>query len=180
MILAILACEIGFWVFLVLGLITRYPLGMPKLGIAFLYSTPLIDLVLVCLVIMHLRAGAEVHFTHALAAFYIGFSVAFGHKAIAKADRFYQRRFLGRDVPEPVRQGAFMEELKTFGRAVVAVCIAAAVIALSVKLSGAEELEQWYSTLTMVVVVWFFFGPVWVLVFPKKQADREAKEPVAP
>ena len=42
----IVACEIGFWVVIALGLITRYIFKREKLGFFFLALTPVIDLIL--------------------------------------------------------------------------------------------------------------------------------------
>ena len=42
---AIVACEIGFWVVLAAGLLTRYVLRRPRAGAALLVCVPLVDLV---------------------------------------------------------------------------------------------------------------------------------------
>lgn len=173
MLIAILVCEIGFWVFLALGLLARYPLNMPKLGMALFYATPLIDLLLLAFVMIHLRSGAEVHFMHGIAALYIGLSVAFGHLTIASMDRLYQRKVLKRDVEISTAKSPLAKEMNYFLRATVAMGIAAAVIALVVQLTGAIELEQWYGRLVSVLVIWFILGPLWVLLFPKKSAVQE-------
>ena len=40
MVYAIIACEIGFWVLIAAGLLAKYPLGMPQLGLVLLALTP--------------------------------------------------------------------------------------------------------------------------------------------
>ncbi|TFD54052.1 hypothetical protein E3T55_05065 [Cryobacterium frigoriphilum] len=102
MILAVLiACEIGFWVVIVLGLLARYLLEARTLGLILLSLAPVIDLVLLITTAVHLRSGAEAEWVHGLAAVYIGFSVAYGHQLIRWADIRFAHRFA--DGPAPMR-----------------------------------------------------------------------------
>lgn len=55
---AIVACEIGFWVAIVGGLVARYVARKPRLGAALLIAAPLIDVVLLALVAADLLGGA--------------------------------------------------------------------------------------------------------------------------
>lgn len=95
----IIGCEIGFWVFVLAGLVCRYIFRLKKLGKVLLYSTPLIDLALVIATVYDLRGGAEATFAHSLAAVYIGVSIAFGHRMISWADERFAHRFA--NGPEP-------------------------------------------------------------------------------
>jgi hypothetical protein len=95
----IIGCEIAFWVFIVVGLVFRYMLRMPKPGAALLLCTPLIDLALLVATVIHLNGGAEADFTHGLAAIYIGVSIAFGHSMIRWADERFAHRFAGGPPP---------------------------------------------------------------------------------
>ena len=95
----IIGCEIGFWVFVLAGLLCRYIFRLKKLGFLFLLGTPLIDLALVVATVYDLRGGAEATFAHSLAAVYIGVSIAFGHRMIKWADERFAHRFAGGPVP---------------------------------------------------------------------------------
>ena len=64
----IIACEIGFWVFVVLGLLARYVLRRPRTGFVLLAMTPVVDLVLLTAVIINLQGGGTATFFHGLAA----------------------------------------------------------------------------------------------------------------
>ena len=98
----ILACEIGFWVAIVLGLAARYLLRRPVLGAGLLVMAPVLDLVLLVATALHLRSGAEPGAAHALAAIYLGFSIAYGHAMIRWADVRFAHRFAGG--PPPVKK----------------------------------------------------------------------------
>lgn len=170
MLIAILACEIGFWVAIALGLITRYPLNRPRLGKALLYSTPLIDVLLLSFVVIHLRSGAEPHLTHGIAALYIGFSVAFGHQVIEWADRTYRCKINKENVPEPQRGTPMQREISSFGRALLAAAVAAAIIEITILAASnplaAETLRSWHQTLLIILGIWLVTGPVWQLFSP--------------
>ncbi|ANE46561.1 membrane protein [Paenibacillus swuensis] len=97
----IIACEIGFWVFVLAGLFCRYILQYRKLGTALLYCTPLVDLVLLIATVIHLKNGATADIMHGVAAIYIGVSVAYGHRMITWADQRFAHRFVGG--PPPVK-----------------------------------------------------------------------------
>ncbi|WP_138754702.1 hypothetical protein [Paenibacillus sinopodophylli] len=95
----IIGCEIGFWLFVLGGLLCRYIFRLKKLGKVLLFSTPLIDLALVIATVYDLRGGAEATFAHSLAAVYIGVSIAFGHRMIKWADERFAHRFAGGPAP---------------------------------------------------------------------------------
>jgi hypothetical protein len=82
----IVVCEIGFWVVLLSGLLARYALRRPRLGAALLLLTPLVDVVLLVAATVDLRQGAEATAVHALAAIYVGVSVAVGPSMVRWAD----------------------------------------------------------------------------------------------
>lgn len=79
----IVACEIAFWVVIILGLVTRYVLKRNRLGMFFLALTPVIDLLLLVVTTVDLYRGAVATMAHAIAAVYIGVSIAFGKSMIA-------------------------------------------------------------------------------------------------
>lgn len=98
--LLIIACEIGFWVFILLGLFFRYIAGMKKIGLLFLAATPVLDLLLLIATAADLYNGAKADTLHALAAVYIGVSVAFGSRMIKWADVRFAHRFAGGPKPD--------------------------------------------------------------------------------
>lgn len=90
----IVACEIAFWIVIVLGLVTRYIFKRKRLGLFFLALTPVIDLVLLIVTGIDLSNGAVATQAHALAAIYIGVSIAYGKSMIQWADERFQYYFL--------------------------------------------------------------------------------------
>jgi len=102
----IVACETGFWVILLAGLVARYLLRLPRLGLILLACVPLVDVVLLIATVISLRGGETASVTHGLAAVYIGFSVAFGHGMIRRADERFAHRFAGGPPPsKPPKYG---------------------------------------------------------------------------
>jgi hypothetical protein len=107
----IVACEIGFWLLIVLGLTARYLMRRPRLGMVLLAMTPIVDLILLVAAGLDLRNGGDATFAHSLAAIYLGFSVAYGHRMIRWADVRFAHRFAGGPAP-----------VKLYGRAYAAAC----------------------------------------------------------
>ena len=102
----IVAGEIAFWAFVLGGLVARYLLRRPRLGVALLLMTPVVDLVLVAATVIDLRAGATADFFHGLAAIYVGVSIAFGHRIIRWTDERFAHRFAGGPPPKrPPKHG---------------------------------------------------------------------------
>lgn len=90
----IVMAEVCFWIFIILGLVTRYVFEKEKLSIWLFGVTPLIDLILLIFTVFDLKSGAEATFVHALAAIYIGISIAFGKQMIKWADIKFKYHFL--------------------------------------------------------------------------------------
>ncbi|MFP7255773.1 hypothetical protein SFC02_15865 [Terribacillus goriensis] len=86
-IVLIILCEVGFWVFIAAGLIARYVFKLPKFGMILLGATPLIDLILLLATGFDLARGATATVAHAIAAIYIGISLAYGKSMIRWADQ---------------------------------------------------------------------------------------------
>lgn len=102
----IVAAEVAFWLLLLAGLASRYLLGRPRLGMALLLATPLVDLALLVATTVDLRHGGEAALPHALAAIYIGVSVAWGSRIVRWADVRFAHRFDGGPAPgRPPRTG---------------------------------------------------------------------------
>ncbi|NUT31335.1 MAG: hypothetical protein HOV84_36365 [Streptomyces sp.] len=97
----IIACEVGFWVLLALGLAVRYLLKWRRTSVVLLLCEPLLELVLFVATAIDLKNGAEPGWEHGVAALYIGYTVAFGHYTIRWLDGHAAHR-LG-DAPPPPR-----------------------------------------------------------------------------
>lgn len=98
--LLIVACEIGFWLFILVGLTLRYVFRQKKWGAFFLICTPILDLILLAATYLDLRQGAVASVIHGLAAVYIGVSLAFGHQMVKWADVRFAYRFAGGPKPK--------------------------------------------------------------------------------
>jgi hypothetical protein len=164
----IIACEIGFWILIGVGLTSRYLLRRPRLGAALLVSAPVVDLVLIIVTTIDLRGGATAGFAHGLAAAYIGFSLAFGHSLIRWADvRFAQRFAGGPPPPEPARHGRerTRREWRDFGKASLAWAVSCSLLAAAILAVGSAErtavLEEWIGVLTFMLTLW----SLWPLTF---------------
>lgn len=88
----IIACELGFWVIVLLALAVRYVLGRDRLSRVLLFVTA-----------TDLRRGTTATFAHGLAAAYVGFTVAFGGMALKWADMHFAHRFAGGPAPAQTR-----------------------------------------------------------------------------
>jgi hypothetical protein len=99
----IVACEIAFWVVIILGLVVRYVFKKNKLGLFLLALTPVIDLVLLLITSVDLYKGETATTAHAIAAVYIGVSIAFGKSMIDWADERFQY-YVTKEGPKPVKR----------------------------------------------------------------------------
>lgn len=127
----IVACEVLFWVFIVLGLSARYLLRRPRLGAVLLALSPAADLVLLGATAIDLRSGATATFAHGLAAIYLGFSIAYGHVLIRWADVRFAHRFAGGEAPRKKSGAEYTRACWVdVARSVLAVAITAAVLGL--------------------------------------------------
>ena len=99
----IIAAEIGFWVVIVAGLVTRYIFNKKKLGLFFLALTPVIDLLLLIVTATDLYNGATATQVHAIAAIYLGVSIVFGKSMIRWADERFLY-YVKKQGTKPVRK----------------------------------------------------------------------------
>lgn len=140
MILAIIVgAEVGFWVLIVLGLTARYVLRWRRTGLVLLGLTPVVDLILLAATAIDLLQGATATVFHGVAALYIGFSVAYGHKMIGWADARFAQRFA--NGPRAVKRYGtnYMAECwKDLARTAVAVLVAAGILLLVTVAVGNE------------------------------------------
>ncbi|MFJ8268126.1 hypothetical protein [Peribacillus asahii] len=98
----IVACEIAFWIVIILGLVTRYIVKKPKLGFLLLALTPVIDMILLIVTGLDLYNGATATAVHGIAAIYIGVSIAFGKSMIQWADERFQY-YVTKQGPKPIK-----------------------------------------------------------------------------
>ncbi|GAA4255362.1 hypothetical protein GCM10022255_063900 [Dactylosporangium darangshiense] len=167
----IVGCEIAFWVLLAAGLLARYPLRRPRAGAVLLAATPVVDLVLLVVAGVDLRNGGEAGRAHALAAVYLGFSVAFGPSLVRWADVRFAHRFAGGPPPRVVpKRGPerVRYEWREWGKAVLGAAIAVALLQAGRLWIGDPQrtaaLQGMTAFLGLVVAVWFVGWPVWVSV----------------
>src|SRR5690606_31897806 len=85
------------------GLITRYIFNKKRLGLFFLALTPVIDLLLLLVTANDLYNGATATQVHAIAAIYLGVSVAFGKRMNSAAEQRFPA-YLHKQGPKPVRK----------------------------------------------------------------------------
>lgn len=162
MLVAVLvACEIGFWVVLLAGLVARYPLRRRRLGAVLLVLTPVTDLVLLAAGTADLQRGGTAGAAHGLGAVYFGFSVVFGPALVRWADGRFAHRFAGGPEPvRPPRSGAarVAYEWREFGKAVLACGLAAALLLAAIVLVDDPDrtgaLLGWLGRLGVVLGVW--------------------------
>lgn len=172
----IIACEVGFWVFLFLGLFARYLLKRPRLSKGLLLCVPLMDLVLLCASILDLSNGATAEFAHGLAAAYLGFTLVFGPSLIQWADEHMAHKFS--NAPKPNRPAHGWEytlyEWKLWLKGVMASVIAAALLFAAIFFidhpQKTEALSEWFYILSSLLFCWLLLYPLWYTVFPKKQS----------
>lgn len=177
LVLLIAACEIGFWVVLIAGLLARYWLKSPRVGAALLVCVPLVDLVLLAATVIDLRGGATATAAHGLAAAYLGFSVAFGHQVITNLDARAAHHFAGGPAPvAPPRQGPdrVRHAWQQWRRGAVAWAIACSLLLSAIIVvndSGrTAQLTTWVLWLSVALLLWLFLGPLLTLARePRRQ-----------
>ncbi len=130
----IVACEVAFWVVIGLGLVTRYVLRLSKLGLFLLALTPVIDLILLIITSFDLYHGAIATTPHAIAAVYIGVSLAFGKSMIKSADEYFQYYIMKQGSKPIKRYGTeyAFHYFKSFLRHVLAFAIGAGLLAVTI------------------------------------------------
>jgi hypothetical protein len=175
MILAIIiGCEVGFWVLIVLGLIARYLLRLRRTGVVLLAMTPVVDLILLAATALDLMAGATATVFHGIAAIYLRFSVAYGHKMISWADMGFAHQFAFG--PAPVKRYGWQytsEAWKDVARTTLAVSIAAGTLwQITILVDDAAKTSA-LSGLNGIFAVIFAADLLWALgysIWPKAQA----------
>ncbi len=169
----IVACEIGFWVVVLLGLVARYALGRRPLGAVMLASAPVVDLVLLAAVTVNLRAGGTASFAHGLAAIYLGVSIVYGHKMIMWADVRFAYRFARGPAPVKLVGWEYTKECWVdVARTSVALVVAAGIIRLLTALVDDPSRTSALLRIYPILGIWFAIDMLWAFsytVWPRKQ-----------
>ena len=170
----IVACEIAFWIVILLGLFSRYVLKKNKLGWFFLALTPVIDLILFITASYDLYRGATATTAHAIAAIYIGVSIGFGKSMIQWADERF-RYYVIKDGPKPAKLYGMeyaIQYLKGWGRHVLSYVIGAGllvgVIYLIDNISRTQAMVEVLKVWTLVLGIDFAFT-ISNFIWPRKK-----------
>lgn len=127
----IVICEAAFWAAVIFGLAARYIFRRQKLGMFFFALIPLLDAVLFLAAAADLYRGAAATMAHAVAAIYIGVSVAFGKSMIQWADERF-RYYVVKEGAKPVKRYGLdyaKHYAKGWGRHVLAFVIGGVLLA---------------------------------------------------
>ncbi|KOT89319.1 membrane protein [Streptomyces rimosus subsp. pseudoverticillatus] len=154
----IVVCEVGFWILLAGGLALRYLAKMPRTGVAVLLLEPLLELVLLVVTAVDLKNGAEPDWKHGLAAAYIGFSVALGHRTIKWVDVRFAHRFAGGPPPVPAPKygrARTVFEWQSAARWILAALIAMGLLEAAIRYVGdpaqTTSLRGWQTKMLFVI-----------------------------
>jgi hypothetical protein len=182
----IVACELGFWCFLGAGLVARYILRLRRTSAVVLAGAPVLDLVLLVASVLDLRSGSTAGVAHGLAAVYIGFSVAFGPRAVRWADQRFAHRFAGGPPPDrPPRYGRARAryEWRLWVRALLGWAVACGLLGLAILAvddpDRTAHLAGWINGLTVWLVIWALAWPVSWTLWPKKPPTTESRHAAA-
>ncbi|MER6343996.1 hypothetical protein ACWC10_14390 [Streptomyces sp. NPDC001595] len=135
----IIACEVGFWVLLALGLAVRYLLRWRRTSVALLLCEPVLELVLFAATAVDLKNGAVPGWEHGLAALYIGFTLAYGHYTIRWLDGHAAHRLAG--APRPAGAPRYgmpraRHEARLWLRTLLAAAVACALLQAAIRYVG--------------------------------------------
>ncbi|MDZ5471421.1 hypothetical protein SM124_06635 [Bacillus sp. 31A1R] len=174
----ILACEIGFWIFVLAGLVARYIFKQVKLSTFLLLCTPVIDLFLIIATVIDLKNGATATFFHGVAAYYIGMTIAFGKRMIQWADvRFAYKFANGPKPPEKIKHGrehAKRERQGWYRHALGWVVGNVMLLSMILIVGDKERTEELFNVMSLwalILAVDFIVSFSYTL-FPKKETVR--------
>ncbi|MFC4402714.1 hypothetical protein [Gracilibacillus xinjiangensis] len=173
----IVACEIGFWLFVIAGLVTRYILKQKKLSTFLLICTPVVDFILLIATIIDLKNGATATTVHGIAAIYIGVSIAFGHQMIKWADvrfAYYfsngpkpaKKKKYGKEFAKSEREGWY-RHLFAWG---IGSCFIFGIVWYINNAEQTAQLMQLFIIWSIVLAIDFVISFSYTL-FPKKEGD---------
>ncbi|WP_394304304.1 hypothetical protein [Sphaerimonospora cavernae] len=178
MLVFIIACEIGFWVLLALGLALRYLVRARRASDVALLSVPLVDVVLLVATVIDLRSSETVAtWQHGLAAAYLGYTVVFGHRTIRWADAWVGHRFGGGPPPRRPPAGGMARtryEWAFWFRIVIAYGVTCALLFAAIWMVGdpartaaLSDFMAGLARVPLIALIW----PVSYTIWPKKVAS---------
>ncbi|WP_406737784.1 hypothetical protein OG365_10885 [Streptomyces sp. NBC_00853] len=178
----IIACEVGFWVLLAVGLALRYLAKMPRLGAAVLLCEPLMELILLVVTTVDLKNGAEPDWKHGLAALYIGYTVAYGHYTIKWLDGHAAYRLAGGPKPAGAGYGKAraVHEWKLWARTVLGAAVALGLLQAAIWYVGdagdVSSLQGWQFGALRAVGIHALVAAAYTIWPSKAPAVQDAAE----
>ena len=176
----IVGCEAAFWLVLGLALAARYLLQRERLSRGLLLALPGVDLLLLAFTAADLASGTPATFAHGLATAYVGFTVAFGSIAVRWADQRFAYWVKAGPPPQKAPSRGWPAVRYEFGlwfRNIVAWIITIALLIALIAFIDDEaitaDLDDWFRFAFGSVIVWFILGPLWRLVFFRREAKPE-------
>ncbi len=175
----IVICEAAFWAAVIFGLAARYIFRRQKLGMFFFALIPILDAVLFLAAAADLYRGAAATMAHAVAAVYIGVSVAFGKSMIQWADERF-RYYVVKEGARPVKRYGLdyaKHYAKGWGRHVLAFVIGGVLLAGTVFLiqdaSRTEALSKLLKGWSVVLCIDFLIMASFFCDAEKRRNSRE-------
>lgn len=178
----IVVCEIAFWVVIIAGLSVRYLFKKPKLGLVLLALTPVVDLILFIITGIDLYNGAKATTAHAIAAVYIGVSIAYGKSMIDWADQRFRYYVAKQTEAKPIKRYGLeyaKHYLKGFIRHIIAYIIGALLLLGMIYLiNDASRTEA----LVGVLKIWALVLGIDLIIttsyfiWPKAQSERSQQK----
>lgn len=171
----IVACEISFWIVILLGLIVRYLFNSKKLGLVLFALTPLIDLILIVITSIDLYRGATATIAHGLAAVYIGVSLSFGKNMIQWVDERFQYHIAKTAATKPVKRYGITfakHYAKEFIRHIVAFLIGSAILAIMIYfIDNPSRTEALYGVIKIwaIIIAIDLYITASYFIWPKKE-----------
>lgn len=170
----IVACEIGFWVFILLGLIVRYIFGKERLGLILLATTPVVDLILLLVTGIDMYRGAKATIAHSIAPIYIAISVVYGKDMIRWADERF-RYYIKKQGDRPPRRAGIAyakHSMKGSLKHILAYGIGAPMLLLMMWMVGEDKSQELFITLKYWGIVVLIDNAISITYFIWPRGER--------
>lgn len=170
----IVACEIGFWVFIVVGLMTRYIFNLKKAGLFILAMTPVTDLVLIVVTGIDIYHGATATIANSIAPAYLALSIIFGKDMVRWADKrflYYVKRE-GEKPERKIGKEYAKHSMRGTLKHILAYIFGGAILLLMILYIGDKsKTEELWATLSFwgVVVLIDIFISITYFIWPRKK-----------
>lgn len=184
---ALIAAEVLFWAVVVGGLVARYGFRRQRASVIILLGVPVIVIALVVLTGLDLAGGSAPDLSHALAAVYLGFTLAYGPSMIVATDAWFARRYAdGPPKAKAPKSGpiAIRRAWISWRRFLVTWLLSLLVLGVMQLIAGGRIPQSWAAayeaplpsmaiTLTAALLIWLVADPLYLTVF-KSRAQQEA------